>query len=140
MTIRLDLLGQPPSDNNAYRTGRHGGRRHLTSAAKAWKQRVTHAWLTTTTAEQRAHMRTPYAWRMRITYLGSLYTKGTRTLKRWDVSSHQKLTVDAIAEAMGNDDAHCLDLTITREPAPQAASTRIEIELLDTPTRLPTPA
>lgn len=125
-TIRLALESLPPSDNNAYRTSRTM-RRHLTKEAAAWKREVGYEWLAGTTAVQRERM-AGVLYRVRLRYFLPLHYKNGK-LRKWDVSSHQKLAVDAVADAICSDDARCLALVVTKEDA-TAPRTVIDIEAL----------
>lgn len=124
MIVRLVLDGLPPSDNNAYRTSR-ANRRHLTREAAAWKREVGFEWLRSTTAAQRDAVKTEW-WHVGIDYELPLYYKNGR-VRKWDVSSHQKLAVDAVADAIGVDDTHCRTLDVAKSEG--ASRTIITVRL-----------
>jgi Holliday junction resolvase RusA-like endonuclease len=124
--IEVVIAGLPPTDNNAYRTG-DGGRRYLTTAAENWK-----AWVGIAVNQALRHRKLRvdpdalYEIHLRF-YFKELVENGE--IRQWDVSSHQKLTIDAIAEALGSDDKHCMRLVAEKLPAKGGKQTQIDIVL-----------
>jgi Holliday junction resolvase RusA-like endonuclease len=124
--ITVVMADLPPTDNNAYRTG-DGGRRYLTKAAEDWK-----AWVGLAVHQAlrdrklRVDPEALYEIHLRF-YLKELVANGD--VRQWDVSSHQKLTIDAVAEAIGSDDKHCMRLVAEKHPAKAGKQTQIDIIL-----------
>lgn len=109
--ITVTITGLPPSDNNAYRTA--GRRRVLTKKGDGWKKLVD----ALVRAELGGGGRAAFSNRLYtvvMSFYMPLYARTTGRLHRWDHSSHQKLTLDAIANAIGSDDAACLQLLLLK--------------------------
>ena len=124
--IEIVLLGLPPSDNNAYRSG-DGGRRYLATTAENWKAAVVSAWFEQAGRRRRELVDAEYE--VEIKFFLNLRTIKEGRMKRWDVSSHQKLTLDAIASAIGSDDANCLRLVVAKNQAKNGSQTQVEVRL-----------
>ena len=72
--------------------------------------------LAQTTRKEREALRNAL-YQVHIVFELALYTKAGK-IRRWDVSSHQKLTVDAIADSIDSDDRNCVYLTIAKTNRP----------------------
>ena len=89
--------------------------------------------LESTTARQRSELRRA-ALSIELRFYLELVTRDDE-VRLWDVSSHQKLTVDAVCEAVGRDDKYVLDLRLTKAQRRVANQVQIEIATLPVPRR-----
>lgn len=108
-TIRIP--GLPPSDNNLYATGQGGGR-HKSKKAKEWETEVVAAVLKQSSRADRVRFRDQLL-AVTITFYFPLYTKAG-VMHRWDVSSHQKLTLDKVCDLIERDDMHVTHLDLAK--------------------------
>jgi hypothetical protein len=65
---------------------------------------------------------------LQLVFFLPLWTKAG-VMRQWDVSSHQKLTVDAVAEALGVDDRYCVTLSLQKVDA-ERSWTQIAVDPL----------
>ena len=108
----------PPTDNHIY-FNLHGLGRVLTKSARQYKSRVKESTSRIAITEKRS-FREHVPYRVRILIYMSLYTKGWPKKAKWrfrkaDASNRTKLILDAVAEAIGVDDRHFVDLRIRKE-------------------------
>lgn len=106
------IPGLQPSDNNIYATNRKTGRRHKTTAAREWETAVQIAMLEQTTHRQRSSFENHHLWIIIGAYFRLYTEKGA--MHKWDVSSHQKLTVDAVCAMIDRDDRHVMVLHVAK--------------------------
>jgi hypothetical protein len=124
-SVVLHVPGLPPTDNHAYATVNR--RRILSAAAEAWKSHVEAAWFEQADLSERRLLR-GVLFECHLCFYMDLWTAAGE-VRRWDGSSHQKLTVDALAKAIRSDDRNCLVLSLTKAErvVGRSSSTRVEL-------------
>lgn len=121
----LRVRGLPPTDNHLYRTGKDG-RRYKTASARKWERQVGDAFLEGAGYLLRRRFQNEPLRIEIVFHMTGMYTQAG-DMRRWDVSSHQKLTVDAVCGLLGRDDAHVLDLLVRKRPAELEDVTEIRV-------------
>lgn len=127
MTVRFTVDGLPPSDNNAYTNVPRRGR-VPTAKALAWKRDVQGAMVSQTSLRDRRALGQSGAYAVELTFHLGVFGQETGSVKKWDVSSHQKLTVDAIADMLGVDDRYVAELCVRKVDLWHGAP-RVEVAL-----------
>ncbi len=109
----ITIDGLPPSDNNVYVQRRDGRGRASTTKLKVWTKAVWTAYLEQVPLRERSRLRNADAIEVHIRLFLDLRTKAG-TMRKWDTSSHQKVTIDAITKAIGLDDCHVVRQVIEK--------------------------
>lgn len=123
--------GLPPSDNHAYAQRRYGKGRAKTSVATSWAGLVNGAYKAQIEPRKRSRLRKAETLEIQLRFYFELRTK-IGDMRRWDTSSHQKLTIDAITEAIGLDDRLVVRQEISKHQrcVGSAPQTQIEVRVL----------
>lgn len=121
----------PPTDNHVY-FNLPGAGRVLSKAARQYKSRVKE--ITSRVAvTEKCSFREHVPYRVRILIYMNLYTKGWPKKAKWrfrkaDATNRTKLLLDAVAEAIGVDDRHFVDLRIRKEDTDKEPYVIITVE------------
>lgn len=128
----------PPTDNHIYfnlprRDGRGGGRA-LTSKAKKYKTLVKEK-TALAAITNKFSFRENIPYRVEITLYLNLFTKGWPKKAKWrfqkiDTLNRTKLLLDSIADAIGVDDRHMIDIVVRKEDDPSDPRVEVVVEEL----------
>lgn len=131
------VLPLPPTDNHIYfnlpsRGGKWGGGRALTKEARKYKLLVKEKAARSAISSQLS-FREHIAYRAEITLFLNLFTKSWPKKAKWrfqkiDTLNRTKLLLDSIADAIGVDDRHMVEVIVRKEDDKSEPRVEVKVE------------